>query len=69
MSLQALVNDHVAVTAKVSVLEARARVTEEYAAQEEFIRETVIQEAVEQVVRQAMDKFKQYEEYAAIMTA
>ena len=41
--LQALANDHTVVTAKVSVLEARARAAKEHAAQEEFIRDATIQ--------------------------
>ena len=64
-SLQALANDHTAVTTKVLVLETRAKAAEERAAQEEFIRDTTIQEAVEQ----AMENFKQIEEYAAILIA
>ena len=35
-------NDYTAVTAKVSVLEARAKVAEERAAYEEFISDTAI---------------------------
>ena len=47
------------------MLETRAKAAEERAAQEEFIRDTTIQEVVEQ----AMENFKQSEEYAAILTA
>ena len=63
-SLQALVNNHTTVTGKVSSLEARAKAVEERVAQEEFIRDAAIQEPVEQ----ALEEFKQFEEYAAIMT-
>ena len=59
-SLQALVNDHTAVTVKVSVLEARVKAAEERASQEEFIRDAAIQEVVE--------NFKQSEEYSTILT-
>ena len=65
VGLQALASDHTIVTAKVSVLEARARATKERVAQEEFLRDAAIQKVVEQ----AMDNFKQSKEYAAIMTA
>ena len=46
-TLQALANDHTAITAKVSVLEARARATKEHAAHEEFVRDAAIQEVME----------------------
>ena len=52
--LQALANDPTAITAKVSILEARARAAEESVAHEEFVRDAVIQE----VVVWAMDNFK-----------
>ena len=54
VDLHALENDHTVVTAKVSILEERARTVEERAAKEEFIRVVAIQEAVEQ----AIDNFK-----------
>ena len=41
-SLQALVNDHTAVTAKVSILEARAKAAKKRATQEDFIRDVAI---------------------------
>ena len=47
-------NDHTAITAKVSILEARARVADECVAQEEFIKDTSIQEAMKWV----MDNFQ-----------
>ena len=62
-SLQALINDHIVVTTKVSFLEARAKATEERVAQGDFIRDATIQEAV----KHAVENFMQSEEYAAIM--
>ena len=63
--LLTLANDRIVVTTKVSVLEARARRSaEECSAQEEFVKDMAIQEAVEQ----AVDNFKQSEEYATLMT-
>ena len=57
-------NDHTAVIANVSILEARARAAEERATQEEFIKDASIQEVVEWAVY----NFKQSEEFVAIMT-
>ena len=46
-SLQALANDHTVVTAMVSVLEAKARLTKERAAHEEFVRDATIHKVME----------------------
>ena len=52
--LQALVNDHITITTKVSILEARARAAKECAAQEKFVKDAAIQDAMER----AVDNFK-----------
>ena len=58
-----MANDNVALTSKVVALEMRAQATEELLAQEEFARVVYVREAVEQ----AMEKFKQSDEHAAIL--
>ena len=60
-SLKALANDNATFIAKVLILEVRAQAVEECAAQEEVAMDTLIGEAVE--------KFKQSEEYVAILDA
>ena len=52
-----MANDNTTLTAKVVVLEARAQAAEKHATQEQFNRDTLIGEVVEQVVEQ----FKQLE--------
>ena len=52
-----------ALTAKVSTLKARARTTEEHLAQEEFVRDAVVGEAMEKVVAD----FQRSKEYAALL--
>ena len=61
--LKAFANDNTALNDKVSVLEARVQAAKERVAQEEFSRDEFIREAVEQ----AVEKFKQFEEYATIL--
>ena len=40
-------NDHTAITTKVSILEVKTKAAEERATQEEFIKNATIQEVVE----------------------